>query len=101
MKETMTELSVTPRNLLEQAMKRFLITTAALAALITTAQAQQRQFYDAAGRNAGRAVTDSQGSTTFYDAAGRAAARSSTTGQTTTIYDAGGRVIERSERGKR
>jgi len=65
------------------------------------ASAQQRQFYDAAGRNAGRSITDSQGSTTFYDAAGRAAARSSTTGQTTTIYDAGGRVIERSERGKR
>ena len=33
----------------------------------------QKQFYDAAGRNAGRAVTDTQGTTTFYDAAGRKA----------------------------
>jgi len=56
-------------------MKRFLIATAALAALITTAQAQQRQYYDAAGRNAGRAVTDTQGSTTFYGPDGRVTGR--------------------------
>lgn len=41
--------------------------------LMSPAAAQQRQFYDAAGRNAGRAVTDTQGTTTFYDAAGRKA----------------------------
>lgn len=41
--------------------------------LMSPATAQQKQFYDAAGRNAGRAVTDTQGTTTFYDAAGRKA----------------------------
>jgi YD repeat-containing protein len=51
-------------------MKIFL--TVSLTLLISSgASAQQRQFYDAAGRNAGRAVTDSQGTTTIYDAAGR------------------------------
>lgn len=67
----------------------------ALALLLAPASssAQQRQLYDAAGRNAGRAVTDTQGSTTFYDAAGNATARSSVTGNTTTIYDAAGHRI--------
>lgn len=55
---------------------------------------QQRQFYDAAGRNAGRAITDTQGTTTFYDAAGNVTARSSVTGNTTIIYDAAGHRIE-------
>ena len=50
---------------------RFIIALTLL--LPATAAAQQRQFYDAAGRNAGRAVTDTQGTTTFYDAAGRKA----------------------------
>ena len=59
--------------------------------LVAGAAAQQRQLYDAAGRSAGRAVTDSQGSTTVYDPAGRVTARSSTSGNTTTIYDAAGR----------
>ena len=45
----------------------------ALLLLPATAAAQQKQFYDAAGRNACRAVTDTQGTTTFYDAAGRKA----------------------------
>ena len=45
----------------------------ALLLTLSPAMAQQRQFYDAAGRNAGRAVTDTQGTTTFYDAAGRKA----------------------------
>jgi general stress protein YciG len=40
---------------------------------VCPAAAQQKQFYDSAGRNAGRAVTDTQGTTTFYDAAGRKA----------------------------
>ena len=58
------------------------------------AAAQQRQFYDAAGRNAGRAVTDSQGSKTFYDAAGRVTGRASTGSDgTTTFYGADGRRI--------
>jgi general stress protein YciG len=48
-------------------------TIAILILLMSPAAAQQRQFYDAAGRNAGRAVTDTQGTTTFYDAAGRKA----------------------------
>jgi hypothetical protein len=59
------------------------------------ARAQQRQFYDAAGRNAGRAVTDSQGTTTFYDATGTVAARSSPSGNAITTYDAAGHVILR------
>jgi hypothetical protein len=54
------------------------ITTVAIALVLAllpfeAALAQQRQFYDSAGRNAGRAVTDTQGTTTFYDAAGRKA----------------------------
>jgi YD repeat-containing protein len=61
----------------------------------TDTAAQQRQLYDAAGRNAGRAVTDPQGSTTFYDAAGNVTARSSVTGNgTITVYDAAGHRIE-------
>ena len=64
---------------------------AILLLLSAPAAAQQRQFYDAAGRNAGRAVTDSQGSTTVYGADGRVSARSSTAGNRTTIYDAAGR----------
>jgi hypothetical protein len=52
-------------------MKRILILIWLTAS--TSASAQQRQFYDSAGRNAGRAVTDTQGTTTFYDAAGRKA----------------------------
>jgi YD repeat-containing protein len=65
---------------------------AAVLILLTgqVAAAQQRQFYDAAGRNAGRAVTDTQGTVTIYDPAGRVTSRSSTNGQTTTIYDAAG-----------
>jgi YD repeat-containing protein len=69
----------------------------ALALLVTPdfrseAVAQQRQFYDAAGRNAGRATTDTQGSTTFYDSAGRVTGRASTgSNGTTTVYGADGR----------
>ncbi|WP_441267945.1 RHS repeat domain-containing protein [Bradyrhizobium sp. 215_C5_N1_1] len=67
------------------------IVIAAVLLVSGAAVAQQRQLYDAAGRNAGRAVTDSQGTTTIYDAAGRVTARSSISGNTTTIYDAAGR----------
>jgi YD repeat-containing protein len=66
---------------------------ALLAFLPASARAQQQQLYDAAGRNAGRAVTDSQGSTTVYDAAGNVTARTSTSGNSTTVYDAAGRRI--------
>ena len=55
------------------------------------ASAQQKQFYDSAGHNAGRAVTDGQGSTTYYGPDGRVTARSSTSGDTTTVYGADGR----------
>ena len=63
----------------------------ALILLATPAAAQQQQFRDSAGRNAGRAVTDSAGSTTYYDAAGRTTARSTTSGNQTTVYDGAGR----------
>lgn len=70
-------------------MKSILTVTLTLL-MVQVAGAQQRQFYDSAGRSAGRAVTDSAGSTTIYDPAGRVTARSSTSGRTTTIYDAAG-----------
>jgi YD repeat-containing protein len=73
-------------------MKQTLVLLAMLLLTSINAQAQQQQFYDAAGRNAGRAVTDSQGSTTFYDANGNVTGRASTgSSGTTTIYDANGR----------
>ena len=60
--------------------------------LLSPAAAQQRQFYDASGRNAGRATTDSQGTTTFYDSTGRVTGRASTgSNGTTTVYGADGR----------
>jgi YD repeat-containing protein len=65
----------------------------ALLLMSTDALAQQRQFYDAAGRNAGRSTTDSSGSTTYYDVDGRVTGRSSTSGTTTTFYDASGRNV--------
>jgi YD repeat-containing protein len=57
------------------------------------AHGQQRQFYDAAGRNAGRAITSSDGTTTHYDPAGRVSARSVTSGNQTTVYGADGRKV--------
>jgi hypothetical protein len=41
------------------------------------AKSQQRQLYDAAGRNAGRIVTDSAGNQTLHGADGRAVVRTS------------------------
>jgi YD repeat-containing protein len=66
-----------------------------LAALLLTlpvaaATAQQQSFYDAAGRPAGHAVTDSAGTTTYYDAAGRVTGRTSASGA---LYDAAGRHV--------
>jgi hypothetical protein len=46
-------------------------------ALPVDAQAQQRQFYDAAGRPAGRATIDTQGTTTLYGPDGRVIGRES------------------------
>ena len=46
---------------------------------------------DTSGRELGRSVTDSRGSTTFYDAMGRTTGRSVTSGGTTTVYDNIGR----------
>jgi YD repeat-containing protein len=57
---------------------RMIALTTALALLMTPgAEAQQRQFYDAAGRPAGRATTDSQGTTTMYGPDGRVIGRES------------------------
>lgn len=61
--------------------------------LAASATAQQRTFYDAAGRPAGHAATDSQGTTTIYDARGNVTNRASTSGNTTTTYDAAGRRV--------
>jgi hypothetical protein len=49
----------------------------ALALPVAAAQAQQRQFYDAAGRPAGRAATDTQGTMTLYGPDGRVIGRES------------------------
>ncbi len=64
--------------------------------LPTVALAQQSSnsietFRDASGREIGRSVTDTRGSTTFYDAMGRTTGRSVTSGGTTTTYDQMGR----------
>jgi YD repeat-containing protein len=67
----------------------------ALIALTGQANAQQRTFYDARGNVAGRASTDSQGSTTIYDSGGKVVGRESKSGNTTTIYDAAGRNVGR------
>ena len=62
----------------------------------TNAMAQQRTFYDANGRVAGKETTHSNGSTTIYDKSGRVQGRTSTDSQgTTTIYGADGRKIGR------
>ena len=73
--------------------KTTVIAALTLAALATEASAQQRTYYDNAGRAVGRSSTDSQGSITFYDARGRVTGRESTSGNTTTIYDASGRNV--------
>jgi YD repeat-containing protein len=67
----------------------------AIVAIFTTAaHAQQRTFYDSAGRVSGRSTTDSGGATTIYDSSGRVTGRTSTGSDgTTTIYDASGRNV--------
>ncbi len=71
------------------------IVAALLAVLTTDASAQQRSFYDSAGKSVGRSSTDSQGTVTNYDARGRVISRETTSGNQTTIYDAGGRNVGR------
>ena len=56
------------------------------------AQVQNRTYQDSMGRNTGRSVTDSRGSTTFYDPMGRQTGRAVTNGNTTTIYAPMGRT---------
>jgi len=56
---------------------RALIALAALVMLTGAALAQDRTFYDRAGRVIGKAKTDSNGGTTFYDAAGRVTGKAS------------------------
>ena len=55
------------------------------------AQVQNRTYQDSMGRNTGRSVTDSRGSTTFYDPMGRQTGRAVTNGNSTTVYDSMGR----------
>ena len=55
------------------------------------AQVQNRTYQDSMGRNTGRSVTDSRGSTTFYDPMGRQTGRAVTNGNGTTVYDSMGR----------
>ena len=75
--------------------KTTVIAALALAALTGAAQAQQRTFYDSAGRSLGRSTTDSHGTVTNTDSRGKVISREFTTGNVTTIYDAGGRNVGR------
>jgi hypothetical protein len=72
-----------------------IITALALAALATAASAEQRTFYDSAGRSLGRSTTDSQGTVTNTDSRGKVISREFTSGNVTTIYDAAGRNVGR------
>ena len=67
------------------------IALALLMPTVALAQQQHQTFKDASGREVGRSVTDSRGSTTFYDAMGRNTGRSVTSNGTTITYDAMGR----------
>jgi hypothetical protein len=72
-------------------MTRLLAVAFLLLASDAASAEQQKQFYGADGRNAGRALTDSQGHTTYYGADGKVQARSTTSGNTTTVYGSDGR----------
>ena len=62
-------------------------------ATASAANAQNRTFYDAAGRVTGKARTDSGGATTFYVPSGFVTGRARTDNNgVTTFYDASGRV---------
>jgi len=76
-------------------MSKILRALLTFAMMTGAASAQQRTFYDSAGKVVGRASTDSSGTTTNYDSRGRVISRESTSGNTTTIYDAGGRNVGR------
>ena len=67
-------------------------------AIASAANAQNRTFYDAAGRVTGKARTDSGGATTFYDGAGRVTGNArGDSGGTTTFYDAAGHVTGKAQ----
>jgi YD repeat-containing protein len=76
-------------------MTKILLALLTFAMMTGAASAQQRTFYDSAGKRIGSASTDSAGTTTNYDSRGRVISRKTTTGNTTTIYDAGGRNVGR------
>jgi YD repeat-containing protein len=75
--------------------KTTIIAALTLAVLMSDASAQQRSFYDSAGKRIGSATTDSSGTVTNYDSRGRVISRESTSGNTTTVYDARGRDVGR------
>jgi YD repeat-containing protein len=64
-----------------------------LVAFATAASAQPRTIYDSRSNVFGRSATDSSGAVTNYDARGKIISRETTSGNTTTVYDAGGRLI--------
>ena len=75
-------------------MIKLVTTMLTLATLTCAASAQQRTYYDSAGKVVGRSSTDSQGTVTNYDSRGRVIIRESTTSDgTTTLYDERGRVL--------
>ena len=70
-------------------MKHLAAAALALIALLTTgAQAEQRVYYDSAGRVVGRSDTGSNGAVTHYGPDGRAVTRESPTSGGSTVYDA-------------
>jgi YD repeat-containing protein len=76
-------------------MTKILLALLPLAMMTGAASAQQRKFYDSAGKVAGRSATDSGGTVTTYDARGKVISRETTSGNQTTIYDASGRNVSR------
>jgi YD repeat-containing protein len=72
---------------------KILLALLTLAMMTGAASAQSRTLYDAGGKVVGRSATDSSGTVTNYDSRGRVITRETTSGNTTTIYDANGRLI--------
>ena len=76
-------------------MTKILLTLLIFAMATDAACAQPRSYYDSSGKVIGRSSTDSQGTVTNYDSRGNVISRESTSGNTTTVYDARGRLIGR------
>jgi YD repeat-containing protein len=74
---------------------KILLALLTFAMMTGAASAQQRTFYDSAGKIVGRSATDSSGTTTNYDSRGRVISRETTIGNTTTVYDDRGRNVGR------